>query len=223
MSEDTIKRSVFSEQIKDSLIKGIIYGTYKPGDRLVESALAKKFGASQAPVREALKALAEMGFVTLVPYKGTIVRKMTKHEIWETVSVRSVLESFAAGLCAKVITDKQIEKLEQIAECMIKAAEVGDIEKRIDCNNEFHDEIINISGHELVKKLATNLRFASWSYTTGTYTMMNQLAIAQRHAQIIDCMKAHDSQAAENVMREHITDTLESFLENYKDDEENKS
>lgn len=218
MAREELKRSVFSEQIKDYLITSIINGTFKPGARLVESALAKTFGASQAPVREALKALAEMGFVTQQPYKGTIVRQMTREEIWETVSVRSVLESFAAGLCAKVITDKEIEKLEEIVECMIEAAEQGDIEKRLEWNHQFHYEIIHISKHELVLKLATNLRFASWSCTTGLFTLMDPLVIAQRHRRIIDCLKSHDSQATEIAVREHITLSLESFLVRYKND-----
>ena len=213
-SPEKLQKRVFSEQIKEQLIDDIINRRYRPGDKLVESALAKKFGVSQAPVREALKGLLEMGFVDVEPYKGTTVRKMTADEIWEMLTVRAALESFAAGLCAKKITPAEIEELEVIVNNMIQAAERGNVAKRTEYNNMFHDEIIRISGHKLVLKLSYSLRFASWSHTTGVYTSMDPLRIASRHMKILDTLKEHDVKAAERVMREHIMDSLESMLGN---------
>lgn len=211
-SQEKLQKRVFSEQIKEQLIDDIINRRYRPGDKLVESALAKKFGVSQAPVREALKGLLEMGFVTVEPYKGTTVRKMTAEEIWEMLSVRATLESFAAGICAKKITQNEIERLEEIVNHMIKAAEEGDVDKRTEYNHMFHDEIICISGHKLIRKLSYSLRFASWSHTTGVYTSMQPLKIAKRHFDILEAFKAHDVKAAEKIMREHIMVSLDSLL-----------
>jgi len=218
-SQEKLLRRVFSEQIKDQLIDDIIHRRYLPGDRLVESTLAKKFGVSQAPVREALKSLAEMGFITIEPYKGTTVRKMTREEISEMLSVRSVLESYAAGLCAKKITQAEIEKLEEIVANMIKAAEEGDVDRRTEYNHMFHDEIIRISGHLLIRKLSNSLRFASWSHTTGVFTSMDPLSIAKRHMAIMEPIKAHDSEGAETAMREHIMRSLESLLKGLETEE----
>jgi len=219
-SQEKLYRRVFSEQIKDQLIDDIINRRYRPGDKLVESALAKKFGVSQAPVREALKGLLEMGFVTIEPYKGTTVRKMTDEEIWEMLSVRASLESFAAGLCAKKITQEEIEKLEENVKSMIKAAEEGDVDKRTEYNHKFHDEIISIAGHQLIQKLSYSLRFASWSHTTGVYTTMEPLRIAKRHLEILEVLRAHDVEAAEKVMREHIMNSLESLLKGLETEEQ---
>ena len=216
---EKLHKRVFSEQIKEQLIDDIINRRYRPGDKLVESALAKKFGVSQAPVREALKGLLEMGFVDVEPYKGTTVRKMTPGEIWEMLTVRASLESMAAGLCAQKITDDEIVNLEKIVQNMIRAAEKGDVNKRTEYNNMFHDEIICISGHKLVRKLSYSLRFASWSHTTGVHTSMDPLRIAKRHMNIIETMKAHDAAAAEKVMRDHIMDSLESLLKNLEKEE----
>ena len=219
--EDSPKlhRRVFSEQIKDQLIDDIFNRKYRPGDKLVESTLAKKFGVSQAPVREALKGLLEMGFVTIEPYKGTTVRKMAAKEVWEMLSVRASLESFAAGLCAKKVTQSEIEKLEKHVKNMIKAAEDGDVDKRTEYNHMFHDEIIRISGHQLIRKLSYSLRFASWSHTTGVFTSMDPLRIAKRHNEILDALKAHDVEAAEKIMREHIMVNLDSLLKGLETEE----
>lgn len=219
-SNEKLNRRVFSEQIKDQLIDDIFRGRYLPGDRLVESSLAKKFGVSQAPVREALKGLAEMGFVTIEPYKGTTVRKMTKNEIWEMLTVRSMLESFAAGLCAKKVTEPDIKKLEEFVEGMIIAAEEGDVDRRTEFNHMFHEEIIRISGHQMIRKLYNSLRFASWSHTTGVFTLMEPIKIAKRHNKILDAIKAHDTEGAEKAMREHIMHSLESLLKRFDEEEQ---
>ncbi len=218
-SQEKLHKRVFSEQIKEQLIDDIVNKRFKPGDKLVESALAKKFGVSQAPVREALKGLLEMGFVSVEPYKGTTVRKMTAEDITEMLTVRALLESFAAGLCAKKITQSEIEGLEEIVNSMIKAAEEGDVDKRTEYNHMFHDEIISISGHKLIRKLSYSLRFATWSHTTGVYTSMDPLRIAKRHMDILESMKSHDVKAAEKIMREHIMASLESLLKGLDSEE----
>lgn len=218
-SQEKLHKRVFSEQIKEQLIDDIISKRYRPGDKLVESNLAKKFGVSQAPVREALKGLLEMGFVSVEPYKGTTVRKMSPDEIWEMLTVRALLESFSAGLCAKKITQSEIERLEEIVNNMIQAAEEGDVDKRTEYNHMFHDEIISISGHKLIRKLSYSLRFASWSHTTGVYTSMDPLRIAKRHNEILEAFKVHDVKAAEKIMREHIMVSLESLLKGMETEE----
>lgn len=211
-------KKVLSEQIKEQLIEDLLNKKYKPGDKLIESSLAKQFGVSQAPVREALKALAEMGFVTVEPYKGTTVRSMTKDELWETFTVRAALESLAAGIAAEKITDKQIGELEALVDKMIKTAEAGDVFERAQINNQFHSEILNISGHKLIMKLSNSMRFTTWSHATGTFTTMGSVEIAKRHNAIIDALKRHDSEAASRIMREHIERSARSMLENWKDE-----
>ncbi|MHB1394092.1 MAG: GntR family transcriptional regulator [Clostridia bacterium] len=212
-------KKVLSERIKEQLIEDLLNKKYKSGDKLVESTLAKRFGVSQAPVREALKALVEMGFVTIEPYKGTTVRTMTKAEMWETFTVRAALESLAAGIAAEKITPDEITKLEGLVDEMIKAAEEGDLIKRTDINNQFHEEIIRISGHKLIMRLSRSMRFANWSHTTGTFTSMSSVEIASRHKEIIRIFKKHNSEEAAAVMREHIEHTASTMLENWEDEE----
>ena len=66
----TLERSVMREQIKELIIKRILEGTYKPGERVVELQLVQELGVSQAPVREALRDLEAMRFIESEPYRG---------------------------------------------------------------------------------------------------------------------------------------------------------
>lgn len=211
-------KKVLSEQIKEQLIADLLNKKYIPGDKLVESAIAKRFGVSQAPVREAMKGLIEMGFVTVEPYKGTTVRLMSKEEIWETLTVRAALESLAAGIAAEKITPEQVAELEELTDAMVKAAEAGDFHQREEINIKLHDEIIRISGHKLIRRLSNSLRFASWSHATGTFTTMDSVEIASRHKKLIDPLRNHDSERAAKVMREHIEVSARSMLKNWKEE-----
>jgi DNA-binding GntR family transcriptional regulator len=217
-SENVLKKKVLSEQIKEQLIAELMNKKYVPGDKLVESAIAKRFGVSQAPVREAMKGLAEMGFVTVEPYKGTTVRSMSKEDVWETLTVRAALESLAAGIAAEKITPEEVSTLERLANEMVEAAKAGDSARREKINIKLHDEIIRISGHKLIMRLSNSLRFASWSQASGTFTTMNTIEIASRHKKLIEPLKNHDSDGAARAMREHIEASARSMLENWKED-----
>jgi DNA-binding GntR family transcriptional regulator len=211
-----IVKVVLSEQIKSRLIDDIVAGTYVSGDRLVESELSRRFNVSQSPVREALKGLEEMGLVTQEPYKGTTVRAVSDKDFREAFSVRAALESLAAGLAAEKCTDTDIAVLEEMFSEMEAYAEAQDEDNRIRVNNQFHDEIIRISGHSLIAKLSKTLRFAGWSHIKGSRLCKEKtFHIVARHRRIIDALAAHDVSGAEEEMRRHIEENIpESEYEN---------
>jgi DNA-binding GntR family transcriptional regulator len=204
-----IAKVVLSEQIKSRLIDDIVAGTYMSGDRLVESELSKRFNVSQSPVREALKGLEEMGLVTQEPYKGTTVRTISDKDFYEAFTVRAALESLAAGLAAAKCTDTDIAVLENMLSEMEACAEAQDEDNRIRVNNQFHDEIIRISGHSLIARLSKTLRFAGWSHFKGSRLCKEKsFYIVARHRSIIDALAAHDVSRAEEEMRRHIEENI---------------
>ncbi len=203
-----ISKIVLSEQIKDQLIGEILAGSIVPGERLIESALAKRFGVSQSPVREALKGLEEMGLVVQEPYKGTTVRELSDEDVYEAFTVRAALESLAAGLAAQVCTPEDIANLEEIVFEMEDAAKKGDENRRIEANNAFHNEIIRISGHHLIARLSKQLVFVNWSRLKALKHEEQSLYFAKRHRIIIDAMKAHNSDLAAKSMHAHIVENM---------------
>src|SRR3546814_186449 len=88
------------EQIKDLLWERIADGTYPPGDRLIETRIARELGVSQGPVREALRQLAGMGLVVFEAHRGCRVRRVDQDELDEVSVVRAALEETAARLAA---------------------------------------------------------------------------------------------------------------------------
>lgn len=212
-------RTVISEQIKEQLMEEIFRHKYKPGERLVESALAKELNVSQTSVREALRSLVAMGFLESEPFKGITVRSLSRQDLWEVTTVRAALESLAASDAARSITDAQIQELETVCEKMIQAARDGDFHERTRLNIEFHKALIRASGNKLISKLFDNLQFASWSLMTGTLTTMDSVEIAFRHRKLIEAIRSGDPERAGRAVREHIENGSRSVLESFEEED----
>ncbi len=117
-----VERTVLSDQVKDRLLERIVSGELEPGSRIVETRIAREFGISQAPVREALRSLASLGLVEMRPHRGAWVRKPDQDELVEAVQVRGVLEAFAAEQAAVTISDEVILDLERLLDEMLDLA-----------------------------------------------------------------------------------------------------
>jgi len=215
-SRRKIYRTIISEQIKEQLMEEIFQHKYKPGQRLVESALAKELSVSQSSVREALRSLVAMGFLESEPFKGNTVRFLSRQDLQEAYTVRAALESLAASDAAMRITDAELSELEQLCEDMIEAARAGEVHERTRLNIEFHKALIRASGNKLILKLFDNLQFASWSLITGTYSTIDPVEIALRHRTLIEAIRSRDPERARRAMQEHIEEGTTSILNSFE-------
>lgn len=200
-------RTILSEQIKEQLIEDIFHRKYKPGDRIVESALARELNVSQASVREALRNLIAMGFLESEPFKGITVRSFTSKDLMEVYTVRITLETLAAQTATQRITEEELAGLEKIVDEMIAAGKEGDIQKRTHLNIEFHEKLVQASGNKLILQLLNYMRFGNWSIMTGNLSEMDPVFIASRHRILIEALRSRDPDRVAQAIREHIEST----------------
>jgi DNA-binding GntR family transcriptional regulator len=215
-----LTRTVLSEQIKQQLMEDIFHRKYKAGDRIVESALARELGVSQASVREALRSLIAMGFLENEPFKGTTVRSFTAEDLLEVVTVRIALETLAGQLSIRRITDEEIAELERITAEMIAASKEGDTQRRIRLNIAFHEKLVQTSGNKLLVQLYNYMHFGNWSLLTGNLSEMDSIQIATRHGILIDALKSRDPDKVARAIREHVESTtkpLRDMLDQERD------
>jgi len=202
-----LKRTVLSEQIKEQLMEDIFHKKYEAGDRIVESALARELGVSQASVREALRSLIAMGFLENEPFKGITVRSFTEQDLMEVITVRVALETLACQLAAKRVTDEEINELENIVDEMIKASKEGNVDKRIHLNILFHEKLVETSGNKLILQLYKYMRFGTWSLLTGHLSEMDPMQISSRHRILLDALRSRDIDRITAAVRDHIEST----------------
>ncbi len=113
---------MLSEQVKGRLLQAILDGRYPPGARIVETRVAREFGTSQAPVREALRDLEALGVVETAPFKGARVRRPSTEELLEAFDVRAILEGHGAVLAMQNVTETELGRLTELIEQMRVAA-----------------------------------------------------------------------------------------------------
>ena len=99
-------RRNLAQEIVSSLRNDIITGAFKPGESLAEPVLAKRFGVSRAPVREAMIQLERAGLVQFQSTGRTKVRTLEENDVSEILDTRIALESMGARLAALHWTDE---------------------------------------------------------------------------------------------------------------------
>lgn len=204
--EGLMPRVVLGDQIKEYVIEAILNGEFKAGDRIVASTLARSLGVSQAPVREAIRDLVLLGFLETEPFKGTSVRSFSPKELYEVYTVRAALESLAARLAAKNLTEEHVRALRENLDEMIRAAQEQDGQRMARLDNEFHATIMQISDNQLLYQLWQNLQFGYWTIVTTRMSSYDLEELARRHETLIDALSSHDPQQAADAMQHHIED-----------------
>ncbi len=201
-----IPRLVLSDHVKEHIVEAVLNGELKPGDRIVESSLARQLGVSQAPVREAIRDLVLLGFLQSEPYKGTSVRSFTYEELWETYTVRAALESLAARLAATHLTEDDANKLQTVLDEMIEAARLQDRDRLAQLDNRFHETILEISRNKTLHQLWKTLQYGTWSIVTYRKLSYDPAYLAARHKELLQALKTGDPDKAARVMQHHIED-----------------
>jgi DNA-binding GntR family transcriptional regulator len=208
------------EQVLDALRDAIIQGDFKPGQPLVETELAAQLGVSRAPIREALQVLNSEGLLETIPYHGTTVRRLTKRDIEELYSLRSVLESFAIRRIIARRNPQDVETLREHFRAMLDRAEAGDLKTLNEVDRGFHDTLIRLSDHRLLQSIwnAVALRVRQvMALLNERNTDLKQ--IAYNHLPIIEAIAAWDEPRALRLIEQHIAATGELIAEGWVDDE----
>ena len=209
MTGPAFTRSNFRAQIKDVILQRIVAGEYPPGARLVETRIAHELGVSQAPVREALRDLEQLGCIVHEPFRGCSVRAFSAEELLEAFPVRAALEALAARLAAERITEQELLRLAQLLDTMRDAARGGDPHAQSQANASFHALIVRASRNATLERQWSLLEPFSRTYLTVVRSDMDLLALSERHVPILEALRARDGDAAADAMHGHLMDAAD--------------
>src|SRR5687767_3091154 len=125
----------------------IVSGELPAGDRINEIQLARRFGTSRGPIREATRSLEAKGLVEVVRNRGVFIRRLTTEEALEIYDVRSALFGLAGRLLAGRMTDEILAELRLALKRMDEAAAAGDFDAYYPLNLAFHNLIVTSAGN----------------------------------------------------------------------------
>jgi DNA-binding GntR family transcriptional regulator len=202
-------RSNLREQIKDVILQRILDGDYQPGARLVETRIAQELGVSQAPVREALRDLEQLGCIVHEPFRGCSVRAFSAQELLEAFPVRAALEALAARLAAERMTEDELLRLAELVEKMRAAADRGDAHDQSQANAQFHATIVRAARNATLERQWSFLEPFSRTYISVSQPGLDLRALSDRHVPILDALRARDGDAAAEAMHQHLMDAAD--------------
>jgi len=209
VTEAPFTRSNLREQIKDVILQRILDGEYRPGARLVETRIAQELGVSQAPVREALRDLEQLGCIVHEPFRGCSVRAFSAQELIEAFPVRAALEALAARLAAERITETELLTLADLLETMRAAAERGDAHDQSRANASFHATIVRAARNATLERQWSFLEPFSRTYISVSQPGLDLRALSDRHVPILEALRARDGDAAAEAMHRHLMEAAE--------------
>jgi DNA-binding GntR family transcriptional regulator len=204
VTEAPFTRSNLREQIKDVILQRIVSAEYPPGARLVETRIAQELGVSQAPVREALRDLEQLGCIVHEPFRGCSVRAFSVEELLEAFPVRAALEALAARLAAERIDEDELLRLAELLDVMRAAARRGDAHDQSQANASFHATIVRAARNPTLERQWTLLEPFSRTYISVSQPGLDLLALSERHVPILEALRARDPGAAAEAMHEHL-------------------
>jgi DNA-binding GntR family transcriptional regulator len=194
----------------DLILSAIDIGEFRPGDRLVESDLADRFGVSRTPIREALQRLETQSLLSR-DGRSLIVASLDHSQMAELYTVRTELEGLAARLAARHAADEEIKVLHDMV--TEDAALLGDPQALSRANRRFHKQI-HLASHNrfLVQQLDLVHRSMALMATTSLAIEGRGSKALEEHARIVEAIAARDEEAATEALRSHISIAFEARL-----------
>ena len=195
-----------------------------PGQKIPQEKLARDLGISRTPLIGALKFLEQDKLVESVPRRGFFVRLFSKEEMVYIFELREVLEGLAARRAAAKVTDSQIIELNSFFKDFAGQKSISDDKAYAREDRRFHNFVINVGAKEFLKSILQTTNIISFSYqvlhTEGLVRPPNETI--QEHLAVIEAIKDRDSEAAENLMRQHFKKSL-AYLKKEINGEGNKT
>lgn len=137
-------------QVRRQILDRVLGGHFKPGEKLVETALSTQFQVSRAPLREGLRELVDQGILVSEPYKGFRVRPVSQRDLKELYSMRTALEKFAFTLAWPKRTPEALSQLDKRHDELMSVRATGDQAQAIEREMAFHSWVYETADHELL-------------------------------------------------------------------------
>ena len=192
----------------------ILNGVFSPGDRLEEFGLARRYGLSRTPVREALRHLASTGLVDLSPRRGAKVSLPDEATLAELFEVLGELEAACARFAAVRMSPAERSRLSTSHNAAFDAARRDDVEAYEVCNREFH-KLIYLGAHNASLAAAvSSMRERMAPFSRAQFRLPGRLLHSHsEHHRVISAIFAGDAAGAADAMRRHVIDIRTALAE----------
>ena len=201
-----------AEHLADEIAAAILTGDLAPGLHLDEQVLARRYGVSRTPVRDALRLLSGTGLIDLRPRAGATVRTITPDELDMLFIAMGEVEASCARLATLSMTPAERSGLRDLHEAMGRMAESGDRDAYVAANGEFHALLYAGAHNSVVEEIAVALRRRLTPFRRAQFQAVGRLARSHaEHGSVVRAVLARDAAAANAAMLIHMSIVEDAF------------
>jgi DNA-binding GntR family transcriptional regulator len=194
-----------ADALHQAMHNQISHGTLTRGERIREIDIAKRFGVSRTPVREALKRLQAEGLLVEVAGVGLTVAKPTLSEMLDDYLIREVLEGLAARLAAERHLGSELLVLDAVLARAHAAHAADDVERAIALSEEFDNILFQMARNPRLVRLIETARASPGAARRGNLLHKDRRTSSlQERQRILDAVAARDGAKAEKAAQEHL-------------------
>lgn len=192
------------EAVLTELRRAIVTGELRPGEQVLQDALAERFGVSRVPLREALKILEGEGQVTYRPHRGYFVARLDLDDLREVYRIRDLLESEAVSVAIERISPADLDAAALALEDVARASQAGDVHAMTEANRRFHFTLIDAAGMPRLSRLLRIMWDATDVYRSLYYAEDDhRSAVNDEHRQALEAVRSGQAEQAVAVLRAH--------------------
>lgn len=213
-------RKSLGEDVAERLRDAILHGELSPGQRLREEELSARIQVSRGPVRDAFILLEHEGLVQSSRNRGVSVVELTRNDLQEIYTLRSVLEPLAISLAVERRDASDLAEMDASLAEMTSAFSRRITERdaaRLDV--QFHDTIYQAAHHQRLSNAWEQIRLPTYWFMLSRNVASSDWreGTVQGHAEILKVIKKGNQDAAVEVTKEHISFAYERILQRYQD------
>jgi DNA-binding GntR family transcriptional regulator len=196
-------------QIFKELHRAIITLELTPGQSISVQEIATQIGVSRQPVREAFIKLAEAGLVTVIPKRGTYVRKISIQEVLGARFNREAIETAVAREAMEKLDQRDLDELQALINKQSEAALADDRLKFIQYDDEFHKTICVLTGRLMAWEVveADKAQMDRVRYLSPEFSNIQEYI--NQHKVILQAIRNRDSKALEKAVKEHLSGIIQ--------------
>ena len=194
-----------AQQLCQALEDDIVKGKLPPGQRLEEPLLAKRFGVSRTPVREALQLLTATELAEKIPNRGVYVSLATPERLTAMFESMAELEGMCGRLAAKRMTSGERHNLESIHRDLAETVRLGDSDNYETLNRSFHNALYRGTHNDVLVDVTQSVRRRVAPFRRVQFQSLARLASShEEHQGIVDAILRGDVKTAEELLYGHI-------------------
>lgn len=207
----------------NTLRQAILKGELKPGERLMEIALAEKLGVSRTPIREAMRKLELEGLVVMIPRRGAQVANITEKDLNDVLEVRIALENVAIEKACTRMSEEDMGRLWLAAKEFERTMAEGNLVRLAEADVAFHEIIYRASDNKRLNQVLNNLREQIYRYRVE-YLKEEETRnlLVKEHEELTKAIRQRDVKKAQEISFRHIENQRRAIIQSIEAEEAGK-